>query len=82
MALRQLQRLHAIAIGDVHVCAGFDQRHQAGDMILPAIAKHDGFDQRRPVQVVHMIERCNGGNQCSGYLDVPRCAAAISTVPS
>ena len=82
MALRQLQRRHAVAIGDIYIRAGVDQRRQAGDMVRPAIAKHDGFDQRRPVQVVHMIERCNGGNQCSGYLDVPRCAAAISTVPS
>ena len=70
MTLCQPQGRGTVAIGDVHIRPGVDERFQAGDMVGTAVAEHDGFDQRRPVQIIHMIQRCAGGNQRPDHFDM------------
>ena len=47
-----------------------------------AVAEDDCFDERRPVQVVDMVERCAGGDRRAHDAVVAEVAAAISAVPS
>ncbi len=54
-----------MAVAYVAARAGLDQRAQGGDVARAAVAEHDGFDERRPVQVVDVVERRAGGDQAA-----------------
>ena len=60
---RELQRRRAAAIGEVHVRARVDERFERRRVARTAVAQHDRFDQRRPAQVVDVIERRAGADQ-------------------
>ena len=62
-ASRELERRRAAAIGNIDVGAGLDQGAQGLGVVVAAIAEHDRFDQRGPLQIVDVIERRVSGNQ-------------------
>ena len=62
---RRLERRRAAPVGNIHVGAGIDQSAQGLGVVPAAIAEHDQFDQRSPLQIVDVIERRPGGNQRS-----------------
>jgi hypothetical protein len=66
----RMQRRHAQAIGDIHVGAAFDERVERGRVARSAVAEHDGFDERRPAQVVDVIERRAGLDEDAHHFDV------------
>ena len=65
---RMAERRDALAVGDVDVGAGLDQRRQGGGVILAAITEHDGFHQRGPAQIVDVIERRAGDDESANDL--------------
>ena len=82
-AARQLERRAALAVGELHARAGIDQRLQRRDVARAAVAEHDRLDQRGPAEVVDVVERRAGARSaCAPPRHGPRCAAAMSAVPS
>ena len=63
-ASREFERRRPAAIGNIDVGAGLDQGAQGLGVVVAAIAEHDRFDQRGPLQIVDVIERRVSGDQC------------------
>ena len=62
------ERGAALAILDVDIGACFHQRLDHVDVVLVAVAQHDGFDQRGPAEIVDEVERRLGSSVCAaGY---------------
>src|SRR3989344_656569 len=57
----KLQRRVALAVGQRLARTRPQQGLQGGLVARAAVAQHDGLDERRPVQVVHMVERRASG---------------------
>jgi hypothetical protein len=51
------KRRVALAVGELQVRAPLDQRAQRFLVPASAVAEHDRFDHRGPMEVVHVIER-------------------------
>src|SRR3712207_1427959 len=49
------QRGHALAIGQVHIGAGFDEEADHLGMARATITQDDGLQQRRPAQAIYVI---------------------------
>ena len=60
----------ALAILDVGVGAGLDQSLDRLDVVLAAVAEHHRLDQRRPAEIVDMVERRLGLDQRAHDLDM------------
>ena len=69
-----LERRDAVLIRNVHLCA---RRHEhSHDLLMswPTVAQYDGFQERRPTKIVHMIDGEIRVEQCPDHLDMPALA--------
>ncbi len=57
------ERRHALAVGDVDVGAGLDERPHRFLMAAPALPEDHGLEQRRPAEIVDMVERRAAADQ-------------------
>ena len=57
------ERRHALAVGDVDVGAGLDERPHRLLMAVPALPEDHRLEERRPAEIVDMVERRAGADQ-------------------
>jgi len=60
---RVTERRHALAVGDVDVGAGLDERPHRFLMAAPALPENHRLEERRPAEIVDMVERRAGADQ-------------------
>ena len=68
--LRQRERRRTAAVRKIDIRAGVHQGLERRRVSGPAIAQHDRFDQRRPAEVVDVIERRAATDQNAHDLDM------------
>src|SRR5262245_21763265 len=64
------ERAHALPIGEIEVGAAVDEGLDRRLMPRAAVAQYDGFDERRPAEVVDVVERGLAGDQRGYHLGV------------
>ena len=62
---------YPVAIRDRGIGTGLEQQAQDLLVVGAAIAQHHGLHERRPSEIVDMVERGTGRDQAADHLDTP-----------
>lgn len=79
-----LKRRDAVIICQIDVGTGVDEKLHDIDMALATVAKHDGFEERRPAKIVDVIDLDASREQRAHRFDMPafgsgnECRSAIA----